>query len=53
MAAARFVPSGAAQIVIGMAGVIAFWPLASAMWSGGSEQLDDEPRQRSAPVEER
>jgi hypothetical protein len=32
MAAARFVPLGAAQIVIGVAGVAAFWPLASLMW---------------------
>ena len=32
MAAARFVPLGAAQYVIGVAGVVAFWPLAFEMW---------------------
>ena len=34
MAAARFVPLGAAQIVIGIAAIVALWPLAYAMWSG-------------------
>ena len=52
MAAARFVPAGAAQIVIGVAGVVAFWPLALAMWSRGNEQLSGESS-RSTPVEER
>jgi hypothetical protein len=33
MAAARFVPLGAAQIVLGIAAVPALWPLAYAMWS--------------------
>jgi len=32
MAAARFVPLGAAQYVIGAAGVVALWPLAFRMW---------------------
>ncbi len=32
MAAARLVPLGAAQYVIGLAGVLALWPLASEMW---------------------
>jgi hypothetical protein len=32
MAAARFVPLGAAQIVIGVAGVVAFWLVAFEMW---------------------
>jgi hypothetical protein len=32
MAAARFVPLGAAQYVIGVAAVVAMWPLAAAMW---------------------
>jgi len=32
MAAARFVPLGAAQYVIGVASVLALWPLASEMW---------------------
>ena len=36
MAATRFVPLGAAQIVIGLAGVVAFWPLAHAMWRSSS-----------------
>ena len=36
MAAARFVPAGAAQIVIGVAGVVAFWPLALTMWTNPS-----------------
>ncbi len=33
MAAARFVPLGAAQIVIGVAGIAALWPLAYEMWT--------------------
>jgi hypothetical protein len=32
MAAARFVPLGAAQYVIGVAAMVAMWPLAAAMW---------------------
>ena len=32
MAVARFVPLGAAQIVIGVAAIVALWPLAHAMW---------------------
>ena len=32
MAAARFVPLGAAQIVIGVAAIVALWPLAYEMW---------------------
>lgn len=32
MAAARFVPLGAAQYVIGVAGIVALWFLASEMW---------------------
>jgi hypothetical protein len=32
MAAVRFVPLGAAQIVIGVAGVVAFWAVAFEMW---------------------
>lgn len=32
MATARFVPLGAAQIVVGVAAVVALWPLAYAMW---------------------
>jgi FtsH-binding integral membrane protein len=45
MAAARFVPLGAAQVVIGVAGVVAFWPLALAMWNTSTER-------QSAPVNE-
>jgi FtsH-binding integral membrane protein len=44
MAAARFVPLGAAQIVIGVAGVVAFWPLARAMWSRSGELPSREPQ---------
>ncbi len=38
MAAARFVPLGGAQIVIGVAGVVAFWPLAFAMWRDSTQR---------------
>ena len=38
MAAARFVPAGAAQILIGVAGLVAFWPLALAMWKVSTER---------------
>jgi FtsH-binding integral membrane protein len=44
MAAARFVPLGAAQIVIGVAGILAFWPLAYEMWRSPSAGRADEPR---------
>ena len=44
MAAARFVPLGAAQIVIGVAGILAFWPLAYEMWRSPSAGRTDEPR---------
>jgi hypothetical protein len=44
MAATRFVPLGAAQIVIGVAGVAAFWPLAHAMWSSSGELPSREPQ---------
>jgi cytochrome bd-type quinol oxidase subunit 2 len=33
MAAARFVPLGAAQYVIGVAAVVVLWPLAAEMWT--------------------
>lgn len=33
MAAARFVPLGAGQIVLGVAGIAALWPLAFGMWT--------------------
>lgn len=44
MAAARFVPLGAAQIVIGVAGLVAFWPLAYAMWSSSTDERSGEVR---------
>ena len=53
MSAARFVPAGAAQIVIGVAGAVAFWPLALAMWNRRNEQLSGEPGHYSSVVEER
>lgn len=42
MAAARFVPLGAGQIVIGVAGIAALWPLAFEMW----KHLDAQPAER-------
>ena len=42
MAAARFVPLGAGQIVIGVAGIVALWPLAFEMW----KHLDAQPAER-------
>lgn len=33
MAVTRFIPAGAAQIAIGVAGAVAFWPIALTMWS--------------------
>lgn len=44
MAAARFVPLGAAQIVIGVAGVVALWPLAFAMWKHPEARPMESPR---------
>ncbi len=32
MVVARFVPLGAGQVVVGVAGVVALWPLAYTMW---------------------
>ena len=43
MAAARFVPLGPAQYVIGAAGVVALWPLAYEMWRN-PEARPAEPR---------
>lgn len=40
MAVARFVPLGAAQIVIGLAALAALWPLAYAIWSPGRAELN-------------
>jgi FtsH-binding integral membrane protein len=44
MAAARFVPLGAAQIVIGVAAVLALWPLALEMWTNPEERSTEQPR---------
>lgn len=44
MAAARFVPLGAAQIVIGVAGVVALWPVAFAMWKHPEARPMESPR---------
>lgn len=44
MAAARFVPLGAAQYVIGIAGGAALWPLASEMWKRPEPRPAGQPR---------
>lgn len=44
MAAARFVPLGAAQYVIGVAGLLALTPLAYEMWERSKSQLEGQPR---------
>ena len=44
MAVARFVPVGAAQYVIGAAGVAALWPLAAAMWKQPAARQAGQPR---------
>ena len=41
MAAARFVPLGAAQILIGVAGIVALWPMAFEMWKHPDAQPDE------------
>jgi hypothetical protein len=46
MAAARFVPLGAAQIVIGAAGVVALWPLAYETWI----RPEARPREHARPM---
>jgi len=43
MAAAGFVPLGAAQIVIGVAGIAALWPLAFEMWKHPDARLAERP----------
>jgi hypothetical protein len=48
MAAARFVPLGAAQIVIGVAGGVAFRPLAYEMWTSRSAGRTGEPQSARA-----
>jgi hypothetical protein len=44
MGAARFVPLGAAQYVIGVAGLVALLPLAYEMWERPGARLEGEPR---------
>ena len=45
MAGARFVPLGAAQYVIGVAAVVALWPLAAEMWKrSGRDPRHGQPR---------
>jgi len=44
MAAARFVPLGPAQYVIGAAGVVALWPLAYEMWRRPEAPPAEQPR---------
>jgi hypothetical protein len=51
MSAARFVPLGAAQYVIGVAAVVALWPLAYQMWDQPRARLDGHDRRR--PPDER
>ncbi|HUF01314.1 MAG TPA: hypothetical protein VMN35_02725 [Gaiellaceae bacterium] len=49
MAAARFVPLGAAQVVIGLAAVVALWPLAYGMWRHPEAPLAERARTPVAP----
>jgi hypothetical protein len=44
MAAARGVPLGASQYVIGVAGVVALWPLAAEMWKRPNPRPAGQPR---------
>ncbi len=37
MAAVRFIPFGVAQILVGVAAIVAFWPLAYSMWSAAPD----------------
>ncbi len=48
MAAARFVPLGAAQYVIGVAGVVALWPLAFEMWKHPKPRPAGQPQSVAA-----
>jgi hypothetical protein len=49
MAAARFVPVGAALYVGGVAGIVALWPLAYEMWKHPeAARLAGEPRSMPA-----
>jgi hypothetical protein len=44
MALARFVPLGVAQYVIGVAGLLALWPLAYEMWERPNARRQAPPR---------
>lgn len=46
MAAARFAPLSAAPYVIAVAGVVALWPLASAMW----KRAEGQPAEQQRPI---
>jgi len=48
MAAARFVPLGAAQYVIGVAGLVALSPLAYQMWEQPRARPEGKPRPTQA-----
>lgn len=44
MATARFVPLGPAPYIIAVAGILALWPLAFAMWKHAEGQPAEQPR---------
>ena len=48
MAAVRVVPLGASQYVIGVAGVVALWPLAAEMWKHPKPRPAGQPRSVAA-----
>ena len=48
MAAVRVVPLGASQYVIGVAGVVALWPLAAQMWKHPQPRPAGQPRSVAA-----
>jgi hypothetical protein len=48
MAATRFLPLGVAPYVIALAGVLALWPLAFAMWKRAEGQSAAQPRPMTA-----
>jgi hypothetical protein len=50
MALARFVPLGAAQVVIGVAVVVALWPLAYHIWSQADADAEVDDVATPAPV---
>ena len=44
LAVARFVPLGAAQVVVGVAGIVALWPLAYKQWEHAVATAEAPPR---------